>query len=208
MDSQQPKLEVTTFAYAEARKLIRDGDLLLWQPTNLFGRRIAARTHGPYSHVGSASWCGDVLESHDMLQWRGGQTTNLSCFVRQYPGKIHVWRARNLRTREAHNFSQRQRRRAGEQYGWRDLWWNANKVIGDDDLIGPRHVRLQEVDRGFTPKLWDALYIVPVDKPAFCSEGVVSDLRAVGLEVFTVLAAWEISPNDLTHIADFRFALA
>jgi hypothetical protein len=189
--------------YRSVRDSIRNGDLLLWEPTNLFGRLISRKTHGPYSHVGSASWAGDVLESHDMLQWNGGMTRNLSTLVRKFPGKAHVYRVPHLNRQ--HFFSQLQRRRAGEDYGWNDLFWAT--IFNDFGFVSPSKRRLKDVDRDKESEAWTDLYHVPVTQPAFCSQGVASDLRNAGVRVYPELAAWEISPNMLAAISEYRFTL-
>jgi hypothetical protein len=191
--------------YSEVRPLIRNGDLLFWHATNLFGRYIAHKTHGPFSHVGSASWAGDVLESHEMLQWYGGRTCNLSALVRQYPGKIHVYRMPRL---HGFQFSQRQRRRAGEKYGWRDLLYAGHNTIKDDfGMEAPARLKLSAEDRENLPDLWKVLWSVPVDQPAFCSQGVISDMRAVGVDPYPDLAAWMVDPNMLGIKANYLFTL-
>jgi len=55
---------MTLVDYNSVRGDILDGDLLLWEPTNLFGRIVSRLSGGKYSHVASVSWSGDVLECH------------------------------------------------------------------------------------------------------------------------------------------------
>ena len=192
---------MTLLDYNSVRGDIQNGDLLLWEPTNLFGRIVSRLSGGKYSHVASVSWSGDVLECHEMLQWQGGQTTNLSVQVRNYPGKVHVYRIGNLK--EPYAFSQRQRRRAGEKYGW----WNL-KCATTGRLLGySRLPRLLDVSVSYDQRRRKELYITPLTQPAFCSQAVVSDLRAAGRDAFPTKAAWEIDPNMLATIAEYQFTL-
>ena len=193
--------------YAEARLRIEEGDLLLWRPCNLFGLLIARYTDGEYSHIGSASWCGNVLESHDMLQWRGGQTTNLSALVRQYPRQCDVYRLPGFVGEPRHGFSQLQRRRAGEPYGWRRLAAIGLRVATHDTIRMPWRKALCEIDQAENPELWERLYRPPVNESVFCSEGVISDLRAVGIALLPFMAAWEVSPNAIAALAEYQFTL-
>ena len=194
--------ELLPLRYADARPLIKTGDLLLWEPTSLMGLLIAKYSDGPFSHVASASWCGGILETHEMLQWYGGRTVNLSAMVRMYPGRIHVYRARKLHNRE---FSEAQRRRAGESYGWGTLLAaGINKLLG----IG-RRIHLCNVNPEYKDKdsLWEALYRTPLDHPAICSEAVASDLRRAGCQIYPELAAWEITPNMIADATGYLFTL-
>jgi hypothetical protein len=190
--------------YAEARLQVADGDLLLWRPTNLLGHAIAHRTGGAYSHVGSASWAKCVLESHDMLQWEGGRTRNLSTWVKLFSGKIDVYCFAGIDT---FKMAQLQRRRAGQPYGWRDLGKNASQTLTHHAIRIPWAETLAEVSQREEPRRWGQLYRAAIDKPAFCSEGVASDLRGAGGVLYPTLAAREISPNMIAAVAAYQFTL-
>ena len=190
--------------YEEVRHLIQDADLALWEPTNLAGKLISRYSHGPYSHVGTCSWAGDVLETHEMLQFFGGRTVNLSAMVFKYPGKIHIYRLPGLLD---YATSQAQRRRAGEPYGWWDLVGISMRIVTKDRWRMPWRKRLAKVDRKASTDLWERLYRAPLDQPAFCSEAVVSDIRRGGVDLFPNLSAWEISPSALALAANYMFTL-
>jgi hypothetical protein len=210
-------MEIALLNYCDVRHKIRDGDLVFWSPTNLPGRVIAAGTGGRFSHVGSVSRAGDVLETHEMLQFYGGRTVYLSHYVRRYPGKIHVYRVPGLEDEVGYAFSQLQRRRSGEPYCWPDLLSQAFRCVGGDTL----RPRLLEIDRMKEPALWERMYRTPAGKSAFCSESVLSDLRLTVLKLGEIktrllqesmvsldtLAAWEVAPTPLATVAEYQFTL-
>jgi hypothetical protein len=194
---------VRCIAYAEARWRIRNGDLLLWRPTN-FADQFISHCDGQYSHIGSASWAGNVLESHEMLQWYGGRTCNLSALVRRWPGKIDVYRLGRV---HGYVMSQAQRRRAGEDYGWQDLFGLALRRLTQDRIRMPWRKRLCNVDREHHMDLWERLYQTPLCSAAFCAEAVASDIRRGGVDLLPTLAAWEVSPNMIAAAAKYQFTL-
>jgi hypothetical protein len=191
-------------AYRKARCLIYDGDLLFWRPTNLCARAIALFTSGPYSHVASVSWAHGVLESHEMLQFHGGRPVNLSALVRQSPGGVDVYR-RCADHAQRHRFCVAQRRRAGEPYGWWDIVGIAGQTLDHGKVTPPWRRTLAEARHD--PELWRALYSVPIGTAAFCSQAVISDLRAAGIDDLPDLAAWQVSPNRLAGCANYQFTL-
>ena len=71
-----------------ARDEIRDGDLLLLRRRSLIS--IAGR--GVHSHAAKAAWWGDDLFCLEVREWYGGRAVTLASQVRQYPGRIDVYR--------------------------------------------------------------------------------------------------------------------
>jgi hypothetical protein len=199
------QMNLTIIPYAEARDSIQNGNLLFWRPTNVVGRLIAAATHSPYSHVASCSWAHGVLESHDMLQWQGGWTRNLSSWAKTYPGDIDVYSVPGAIDVEP--FVGFQRRRSGNAYNWLDLIHCAESTIHTTLLPG-YGIKLADAVPG--SRLWCELWMVPVDRNVFCSQGVVSDLRRANCEAVRPLwslAAWEINPGMLAGLMTYRFTL-
>ena len=189
--------------YDQSRNSLETGNLALWRPTSLAGQIISRWTEGPYSHVGSISWAFDVLESQEQLQFYGGRTCNLSALVRQWPGACDIYRLPQSDEFHIYHFAEQQRRRAGEPYGWWDLLGIAGRIATKDLVRMPWRKRLCEVDRSRHPDLWIRLYSVPTDVAAFCSESVVSDLRAAGFPILPAMAAWEVSPNDVASVGEY-----
>lgn len=190
--------------YAEARERIQDADLAFWLPTNAAGEKIASLTHGDYSHVGSLSWAFGCLETHDMQQWEGGVTKNLSTQVRKSPEHCDIYRI--TRSFNTERFISNQRHRAGNDYNWEHLRNTAEIAIGLNVLPG-RGTYLTDV-LPHSPA-WNELYWPTPENPVFCSEGVAADLRLSGLQVLSDKAAWEVWPNMLAGLlfVEYQFTL-
>lgn len=84
-----------TILYRQARGQIRDGDLLLFRNPR---STIARATGGIYSHAAMAVWHGPLnsrwrtLLVAEAREWRGSRLVSFSSQVRDYPGRIDVWR--------------------------------------------------------------------------------------------------------------------
>ncbi len=80
--------------YANARRLIRNGDYALCRPTSCMGRLIARKSG--YSHAGMFFWdhvAGrDRLYLAEQIQWIGGRRVPFSGQVKAYSGLYDVWR--------------------------------------------------------------------------------------------------------------------
>lgn len=73
--------------YGDARKHVRDGDLLLFARRGLIS--IAGR--GLHSHAAKAAWWGDDLFCLEVREWHGGRAVTLSSQVQKYSGRIDVY---------------------------------------------------------------------------------------------------------------------
>ncbi len=75
--------------YADVRRLIRDGDLLL------FRRRgpIAVAGRGVHCHAAKAAWWGDDLFQLEVVGLVGGRAVTLSTQVERWPARIDVFEA-------------------------------------------------------------------------------------------------------------------
>jgi len=85
-------------SYRAVRDSIRDGDLLLWRPSGLFGRVICAGSGSQHSHAGIAGWITlpdgtRRLMSLETIEGQGGVIRPLSELVAKWPGRIDVYRA-------------------------------------------------------------------------------------------------------------------
>jgi len=174
-------------SYGTARRLIRNGDLLLWRPTNAFGRVIAAVTKSEYSHVGMAGWVfDDVLLCLQMIQWEGGSPKNLSLWVAQYPGKCDVYRLRRMHGRIA---AQAMARRIGSNYGAIDFV----------------HIITRRL---FAWACKHEMHTAPFDHPLVCSGAVADACRRGGVNVADQKPVWAVTPADLAKEAEYVFTLA
>lgn len=82
-NSNQPAL----VRYREVRRLIRNGDLLLYRRRGLIS--IAGR--GRHSHAAKAAWWGEDLFLLEVLQFTGGRAVTLSSQVERRPGRWDVY---------------------------------------------------------------------------------------------------------------------
>jgi hypothetical protein len=73
----------------DARRLVSDGDLLLFRRRSLIS--IAGR--GIHSHAAKAAWWGDDLFCLEVREWHGGRAVTLESQVRRRPGRIDLFRA-------------------------------------------------------------------------------------------------------------------
>jgi hypothetical protein len=176
---------------------IQSGDILLWRPTTLCGRIIAACGRSVYSHAGMAAVLGSDLISLDMLQFRGGKAELLSGYVAAHPGRIDWYQARDAIGApdatplwyDRHGAVGRMWDFVGHRYGWR--------AIG---LVSLRHL---PIVRLFCP--------VPSDGehshlPAFCSGAVsIACYEGGGVDPCPNLAHRLTEPGDLARSLLFRY---
>jgi hypothetical protein len=101
----------------EAKKWIRDGDLLLFRRRGLIS--IAGR--GIHSHAGKAAWWDDDLFCLEVREWHGGRAVTLESQVARFPHRIDVYGA-NAGSRwtryQREKATRYMRRLAGCDYGY------------------------------------------------------------------------------------------
>lgn len=136
--------------YREARKIINDGDILLFRGQGIVADFIKVAGQSDYSHVGVASWHGTnggrMLECVEFREWKGGRTVNLEQYVKDNSGVIDVYRPDpyftkiifNPKTKEIEikeldfngkNVTNSMRKTTGLPYGWSRIWWMAKRKI-------------------------------------------------------------------------------
>jgi hypothetical protein len=84
--------------YSEARREIRNADLLLWRPTSLHGWLVSRLTRSEHCHASKASWVAispdrSVLAAIETAERTGGTSGPLSEQVERYAGAIDVYEA-------------------------------------------------------------------------------------------------------------------
>src|SRR5260221_14371473 len=84
-----PRSELIYVPYRDARRQVRDSDLLLFRRRGLIS--IAGR--GDHSHAAKAAWWGTDLFCLEIREWHGGRAVTLSSQVRRFPGQIDLYRA-------------------------------------------------------------------------------------------------------------------
>ena len=172
--------------YAETRKRIRSGDVLLYRPCNLLGRLIARLGRSEYSHAAMAAWWGERLMCLESLQGVGGRAALLSHQVHRWPGIIDVYgpivhldRAVVLEAMIGIT---------GRRYGW----WSLLRAAVLHLPVARLLVRPETDDaaNGTLP---------------FCSQAVAMAYRAAGLDLVPNLADRLTEPGDLARSADLHY---
>lgn len=180
--------------YGEARRWIRDADLLLFRPRGRLSRLIAVAGRSQYVHAAMAGWWRDRLMCVEMV-YGGGRAQLLSNLVAQWPGTIDVYAVAAKPPR----FSRRRAVEAmigitGKRYGWLNLSRAA--------LLHLPLVRFMVHPDDSDPKTSDL--------PPFCSQAVSMALRAGGADPVPNLADRLTEPGDLARSPFFayRFTLS
>jgi hypothetical protein len=179
---------LTKVDYAEARRSIEDGDLLLFRR----GRRLASYLIGvagrsPYSHAAMAAWWDDRLMALEMRQFRGGRAVLLSNLVGR--SEIDVYEANAMHAAfDRRRAVARMKEFTGRPYGW----WALLRC-------GLLHV---PVVRLFQQPLCDDR---ANGSPPFCSMAVAQASRYGGVDPVPNLADRLTEPADLARSPFYRY---
>ncbi|HLA85986.1 MAG TPA: hypothetical protein VJL29_14435 [Thermoguttaceae bacterium] len=175
--------------YAEARRRMDDGDLLLFRRRGL----IAIAGRGEHSHAAKAAWWDDDLFCVEFRGFRGGRAVLLSHLVRRRPGRIDVfetnpdgrWIDYDRRGAVRHL-----RRLAGLPYGWVNLLRAGLLHLPVVRLF----VRAETRDAATT------------HRPPFCSQAVAESERiGGGVDPVPRLADRLTEPADLARSPFYRY---
>lgn len=183
----------TLIPYDEARRRIRDADLLLFRRRNRLLRLIAVAGRSEYVHAAMAGWWNDRLMCVEMTAG-GGRAQLLSNLVKRWPGAIDVYQANAGRRR----FSRARALGAmigitGKRYGWANLFRTALRHLPIVRLlVSPNNDDL-DVSR----------------RPPFCSQAVAMADRQGGVDPVPNLADGRTEPADLSRspFFEYRFTL-
>jgi hypothetical protein len=175
--------------YCEARRQIRNADLLLFRRRNCLSRLIAVAGRSEYVHAAMAGWWKDRLMCVEMTAG-GGRAQLLSNLVARWPGVIDVYQANAGHQR----FSRDKALLAmigitGKPYGWLNLFRAALLHL-------PVFRFLARPDPNDSqPSTW----------PPFCSQAVAAADRAGGVDPVPNLADRLTEPADLARSAFFNY---
>jgi hypothetical protein len=179
--------------YAEARREIRDADLLLFRRRSWITRLIAVAGRSPYVHAAMAGWWKDRLMCVEMTGG-GGRAQLLSNLVERWPGAIDVYRANAAGRR----FSRQRALRAmigitGRRYGWANLFRAVLLYLPVIRFFA----RPDTNDRNRSTR------------PPFCSQAVATADREGGVDPVPNLADRLTEPADLSRseFYEYRFTL-
>ena len=89
--------------FQKAKRLLREGDVLLFKGDGVFSFFIKRVSEGKYSHVAVVSGHGSngdtIWECVEFREWKGGRTVNLEQYVNNAEGStIDVYRASDIKT--------------------------------------------------------------------------------------------------------------
>lgn len=183
--------ELIAVDYSEARRQIRDADLLLFRRRSRLTRLIAVAGRSPYVHAAMAGWWKDRLMCVEMSSG-GGRAQLLSNLVAQWPGVIDVYHVNSVGRR----FSREKALRAmigitGKRYGWASLFRAALLHLPMFRfLVSPDVNDLESSTR-----------------PPFCSQAVSMAMRIGGVDPVPNLADRLTEPGDLARSAMYEYRL-
>jgi hypothetical protein len=179
--------------YADARREIRNADLLLFRRRNRLTRLIAVAGRSQYVHAAMAGWWKDRLMCVEMTSG-GGRAQLLSNIVAQWPGAVDLYRVNATRRR----FSRERALAAmiaitGKRYGWTSLCRAALLHLPVFRFL------VQPDTNDLENSTW----------PPFCSQAVATADRAGGIDPVPNLADRLTEPGDLARSAfcEYRFTL-
>lgn len=109
--------------YAEYRAEALNADILLWRPTSVWGRFIAAGTQGPWCHAAAAVWWGhrSRLMSVQYREGVGGYTVPTRTEITEFPGRCDVFRVPNLTDGQRADIAETMVSKLGGKYAWTNI---------------------------------------------------------------------------------------
>lgn len=145
----KPKNISRTINWWTARRLLEEGDVLLFRGTGIVSTLIKRAGEGKYTHVGVASAVRDngdkIWECIEFREWKGGRAVNLKNYC-DTPGiTIDVYRPvphkKILTFNDEHKIVEEEipfdgkavtntmRKMSGLPYGWKRIWWIAQHKL-------------------------------------------------------------------------------
>jgi hypothetical protein len=189
-------METHLLPYRQARRKIRDGDLLLFRRKGgVIQKLITIAGRSEYCHAAMAAWWNGRLMCLETVQGRGGRAVLLSNVVGEDPNLIDVYRVvRGCQRRfDRIGAVQRMQELTGKRYGW---WHLARAAMYHLPIVR-----------------W---FMIPLDDDRangslpFCSDAVSRAMRAGGIDPVPNLADAATEPGDLARSAaiTYRFTLS
>ena len=183
--------------YTEAKKLIQEGDVLLFRGRGILSWLIKRYGSGVHSHVGIAHWDGDHLQCVEFREFKGGRSVSLRSQVNDTPSGIDVFRAATKLQYEniEYNLTDTVRSKissilillTGLPYGWQNIW----KLV-----------------KHYTPFLRLEAQNIKDDDPTkvlVCSTAVAYAYRMAYVDPVPYLADSAVAPADLARSALFQY---
>mgnify|MGYP002632137339 FL=1 len=186
--------------YNQAKELIQEGDILLFQGSGIIGFLIKRYTGGLHSHVALAHKDGDILECVEFREFMGGRSVSLKSQVDNAPLSIDVFRPvksisyeeideegnfklveKNYTKEVASAMTEDIIRWTGQPYGWKNIWKMLLRFIPGARLF----------QQNFNDD--------EVAKAKVCSTAVTVALRRNYMDPVPYLADDRVSPADLAR---------
>jgi hypothetical protein len=186
--------------YDQAKELIQEGDILLFQGSGIIGFLIKRYTGGLHSHVALAHKDGDILECVEFREFMGGRSVSLKSQVDGAPLSIDVFRPvksisydeidkdgnfklieKNYTKEIASAMTEDIIRWTGQPYGWKNIWKMLLRFIPGARLF----------QQNFNDD--------EVAKAKVCSTAVTVALRRNYMDPVPYLADDRVSPADLAR---------
>jgi hypothetical protein len=186
--------------YNQAKELIQEGDILLFQGSGIIGFLIKRYTGGLHSHVALAHKDGDILECVEFREFMGGRSVSLKSQVDGAPLSIDVFRPvksisydeidkdgnfklieKNYTKEIASAMTEDIIRWTGQPYGWKNIWKMLLRFIPGARLF----------QQNFNDD--------EVAKAKVCSTAVTVALRRNYMDPVPYLADDRVSPADLAR---------
>ena len=117
-------IEEQPLPYEQYRSEAMNADILLWRPTTVWGRVIAAGTRGPWCHAAATKWARNGVNRLLSLQYRegiGGYAIPTRDEVKRWPGKCDVFRV-NLPKEKRLAIADTLMDTLGGTYAWSNIW--------------------------------------------------------------------------------------
>ena len=186
--------------YNQAKELIQEGDILLFQGSGIIGFLMKRYTGGLHSHVALAHKDGDILECVEFREFMGGRSVSLKSQVDGAPLSIDVFRPvksisydeidkdgnfklieKNYTKEIASAMTEDIIRWTGQPYGWKNIWKMLLRFIPGARLF----------QQNFNDD--------EVAKAKVCSTAVTVALRRNYMDPVPYLADDRVSPADLAR---------
>ena len=188
---------MTNIPYSQAKSLIKEGDVLLFQGKGMLSWLIKRYGSGVHSHVGIAHWDGNHLQCVEFREFKGGRSISLKSLVDENSADIDVFRAAKTIEYEsvkyeltevvASKISSILILLTGLPYGWKNIW----KLV-----------------KHYTPLLRLAPQNMKDDDPTkvfVCSTAVAYAYRMAYVDPVPYLADTAVAPADLARSALFKY---
>ena len=188
---------MTNITYSQAKSLIKEGDVLLFQGKGMLSWLIKRYGSGVHSHVGIAHWDGKHLQCVEFREFKGGRSISLKSQVDENLADIDVFRAAKtieyddikyeLTEVVTSKISSILILLTGLPYGWKNIW----KLV-----------------KHYTPLLRLAPQNMKDDDPTkvfVCSTAVAYAYRMAYVDPVPYLADTAVAPADLARSALFKY---